>query len=32
VQKLIGENQEAITTILREYNIPLVDERGESID
>jgi len=32
VQKLIGENQQAITAILREYNIPLVDERGELID
>ena len=32
VQKLIGENQEAITSILREYNVPLVNERGEPID
>jgi hypothetical protein len=32
VQKLIGENQEAITAILREYNVPLVNERGEPID
>ena len=31
VQKLIGENQAAITAILREYNVPLVDERGEPI-
>ena len=32
VQKLIGDNQRAITTILREYNVPLVNERGEPID
>ena len=32
VQKLIGENQAAITAILREYNVPLVNERGEPID
>jgi quinoprotein dehydrogenase-associated probable ABC transporter substrate-binding protein len=32
VQKLIGENQGAITAILREYNVPLVNERGEPID
>ena len=32
VQKLIGKNQEAITAILREYNVPLVNERGEPID
>jgi hypothetical protein len=32
VQKLIGENQRAITAILREYNVPLVNERGEPID
>jgi quinoprotein dehydrogenase-associated probable ABC transporter substrate-binding protein len=32
VQKLIGENQAAITTILREYNVPLVNERGEPIE
>jgi quinoprotein dehydrogenase-associated probable ABC transporter substrate-binding protein len=32
VQKLISENQAAITAILREYNVPLVNERGESID
>lgn len=31
VQKLIDENQGAITAILREYNVPLVDERGEPI-
>jgi quinoprotein dehydrogenase-associated probable ABC transporter substrate-binding protein len=32
VQKLIGENQVAITAILREYNVPLVNERGEPIE
>ena len=32
VQKLIAENQMAITAILREYNVPLVNEHGESID
>jgi len=32
VQKLIVENQLAITAILREYNVPLVNERGEPID
>jgi len=32
VQKLIDENQAAITAILREYNVPLVDARGERID
>jgi mxaJ protein len=32
VQKLIGENQAAITAILRDYNVPLVNERGEPID
>ena len=32
VQKLIGDNQRAITAILREYNVPLVNERGEPID
>jgi quinoprotein dehydrogenase-associated probable ABC transporter substrate-binding protein len=32
VQKLITENQTAITAILREYNVPLVNEQGESID
>jgi mxaJ protein len=31
VQKLINENQGAITAILREYNVPLVNERGEPI-
>jgi mxaJ protein len=31
VDKLIAENKPAITAILREYNVPLVDERGESI-
>lgn len=32
VQKLIVDNQGAITAILREYHVPLVNERGESID
>ena len=32
VQKLIDENRAAITAILREYNVPLVNERGESVD
>jgi len=32
VEKLIAENQGAITTILREYSVPLVNERGESVD
>lgn len=29
IEKLIAENQGALTTILRDYNVPLVDERGE---
>jgi len=32
VDKLITENQPAITAILREYSVPLVDERGDPID
>ena len=32
VQKLITEDQGAITAILREYNVPLINERGEPID
>ncbi|MET0442607.1 MAG: quinoprotein dehydrogenase-associated putative ABC transporter substrate-binding protein [Casimicrobiaceae bacterium] len=32
VQKLIGENQRAITEILREYGVPLLNERGEPIE
>ena len=32
VETLIGENQAAITAILREYNIPLVKENGDPID
>ena len=32
VQKLISDNQGAITAILREYNVPLVNERGEPIE
>jgi hypothetical protein len=31
IDKLIAENQPAITAILREYNVPLLDERGEPI-
>jgi hypothetical protein len=31
-RKLIAENKAAITAILREYSVPLVDERGEPID
>jgi quinoprotein dehydrogenase-associated probable ABC transporter substrate-binding protein len=31
VEKLIAENQAAITAILREYGVPLVNERGELI-
>jgi len=31
VEKLIAENQAAINVILREYNVPLVDARGEPI-
>jgi hypothetical protein len=29
IERLIAENQGAITAILREFNVPLVDERGE---
>jgi len=32
VDKLITDNRPAITAILREYSVPLVDERGEPID
>jgi quinoprotein dehydrogenase-associated probable ABC transporter substrate-binding protein len=32
VEKLIAENQAAITGILREYSVPLLNERGETID
>jgi len=31
IEKLIAENQGALTTILRDYNVPLVDERGELV-
>ena len=31
VDKLLAENQAAITTILREYNVPLVDAQGELV-
>lgn len=29
VEKLIADNRPAITAILREYNVPLVDDKGE---
>ena len=29
IEKLIADNQVALTGILRDYNVPLVDERGE---
>ena len=32
VEKLIADNRSAITAILREYNVPLVDERGELME
>jgi quinoprotein dehydrogenase-associated probable ABC transporter substrate-binding protein len=32
VEKLIAQNQVAITAILREYGVPLVNERGEPIE
>jgi mxaJ protein len=32
VDRLIAENKPAIAEILREYNVPLVDEHGESIN
>jgi mxaJ protein len=32
VEKLIAENQAAIAEILREYRVPLVNERGELIE
>jgi ABC-type amino acid transport substrate-binding protein len=31
IERLIAENQGALTTILRDYNVPLVDERGELV-
>jgi quinoprotein dehydrogenase-associated probable ABC transporter substrate-binding protein len=31
VEKLIADNRSAITGILREYNVPLVDERGDLV-
>jgi ABC-type amino acid transport substrate-binding protein len=31
VEKLITDNRAAITQILREYNVPLVDERGDLV-
>lgn len=32
VEKLIAENQAAVTAILREYAVPLVNERGELVE
>jgi mxaJ protein len=32
VEKLIAENQPAIRAILREYNVPLLDPRGELME
>jgi ABC-type amino acid transport substrate-binding protein len=32
VEKLIAENQPAITAILREYSVPLLNERGETLN
>jgi mxaJ protein len=29
VEKLIADNQVAITQILREYNVPMINERGD---
>jgi mxaJ protein len=31
VEKLIADNRGAITKILREYNVPLIDERGDLV-
>lgn len=31
IERLIADNQDALTGILREYNVPLVDERGDLI-
>jgi quinoprotein dehydrogenase-associated probable ABC transporter substrate-binding protein len=31
IEKLIADNQGALTNILRDYNVPLVDERGEPV-
>ena len=32
IERLIAENQKAITAILREYGVPLLDERGEPMN
>ena len=32
VEKLITDNRPAIAAILREYNVPLIDERGELVE
>lgn len=31
IEKLIAENQLALTSILRDYNVPLIDESGELV-
>ncbi|HUL64996.1 MAG TPA: quinoprotein dehydrogenase-associated putative ABC transporter substrate-binding protein [Burkholderiaceae bacterium] len=31
IEKLIAENQVALTSILRDYNVPLVDEHGDLV-
>jgi hypothetical protein len=32
VERLIVENRAAITAILRDYHVPLLDERGQSME
>jgi len=32
VERLIVENKAAITAILREYHVPLLDERGDVLE
>ena len=32
MDKLIVDNQAAITAILREYNVPLVDAQGDPVN
>jgi hypothetical protein len=31
IEKLIAENQVQLTSILRDYNVPLVDEHGDVV-
>jgi hypothetical protein len=31
IEKLIADNKVALTGILRDYNVPLLDERGELV-